>query len=600
MRCTTILPLIGGTLCLVVAAVAQESPQPELDRGQFQNELSRLAGICGDLELAREAEICRRWLPSPRQDRTLLFQPKPAWDEQQDSVALSSWAKHFNAARQKYANYLFQRAQQQVADNEQTAYIQLWQVLREHPEHRAARQVLGALAKGATVRPRLTRGRTAHPELGWPAGSYRRIDTPHFRLTTRADNQASLQLARKLEVFYTLWTQVFYPLWAPPGLLQDKLAGKSTSWPKHRGMEVFLLKDRNDYLQVLGIAEDNIGASVGYYNPSAKKSFFYPAEELEATLYHELTHQLLMEATHIDAKADAGTRGGVWILEGIALYMESLADRGSYWTVGGWEAPRLQTARYRGVRDGYWPAWSTFAQGTTEDWKADPDIARLYSHAAGLTHVLLDGLGEESRRRYLQTLVGVYQGQDDSQELLASLAGSEEQAKVRYQERLRIDDGDVRALNADGTQPRDLVLCGSELTQESWRSLGQLTQLEWLDLSFSNVAEEDLDWLPAAQSLTRLSLEGTTFSGQRMSEVASLPGLVELDLSGCPIDDAAIAALRGHRTLQVLWLHQTPLTDASLPVLATISKLERCDITGSRITPSAWQKFLQEHPHLRR
>ena len=116
------------------------------------------------------------------------------------------------------------------------------------------------------------------------------------------ESATSQRIVRQLEQYYALWTQLFFPFWASPGTLQKRFDGKATSWPRHDRLVVVLLKDRAEYLEVLGVAEDNIGISVGYYNPGAKMSFFYLAENMNATLYHELTHQLFLEATSIDAR----------------------------------------------------------------------------------------------------------------------------------------------------------------------------------------------------------------------------------------------------------------------------------------------------------
>src|SRR5690606_33884125 len=148
------------------------------------------------------------------------------------------------------------------------------------------------LAKAATVTPRLRKGAAVHPDYGWPAGSYSRIQSPHFILTTRGDPRSSLELAQLMERFYALWRQMFYPLWAAPGVLDKRFEGRSTPWERPKEMSVVLLADREDYLRLLGMAEQNAAVSVGYYAPQLQTSFFYVAPNYEITLFHELTHQL--------------------------------------------------------------------------------------------------------------------------------------------------------------------------------------------------------------------------------------------------------------------------------------------------------------------
>ncbi|MEZ6080728.1 MAG: hypothetical protein R3C56_35150 [Pirellulaceae bacterium] len=64
-----------------------------------------------------------------------------------------------------------------------------------------ANRILGTLATAARVKPRLRKGTIPHSEFGWPAGSYSRIETPHFMLTTRGEPRESIELAHSMEAF---------------------------------------------------------------------------------------------------------------------------------------------------------------------------------------------------------------------------------------------------------------------------------------------------------------------------------------------------------------------------------------------------------------
>lgn len=598
----TILPWVGSWLVVACSALqvhAQSTQQVEPGVARLRSELDRLAGICDSLQLPSEARLARKWIAPEREDQQVLYLPVALLDESVASQELASLAKHFNAARRRYAAFLFERVREMASGDEHAAYNLLWQVVREDPGNEEAKKLLGPLARTLMVRPRLTRSRAPHPAFGWPAGSYSTVQTPHFRLTSRAGAKESVELAERLEEVYALWTQVFYPIWAPPGQLPEMIAGSRAAWPRHNDIEVYLLKDREDYVTALGVGEANIGASVGYYNPNVKKSFFYQGNALDETLVHELTHQLLMEATRINALPSAGNNGGIWQLEGIALYMESLAKQDNFWTLGGLESPRMQTARYRAVRDGYWPSWTSFANASVEEWKRDPEIALKYSHAAGLSHLLLNRLGVEARKAYFRELVAIYQNSATPGSLLGFLGADEEVAKMRYQDLMVVTGEQLKSLAAADRQPEDLVLCASELTAEQWSMLSDLNSLRWLDLSFSNVGDQNLAWLDSANSITRLGLEGTEITGELLPTVAKLPNLQELDLTGCRIDDQGLLFLENHPKLEILWLGETQITAASLRVLATIKNLQQCTVQGSQISDQQWQAFLTLHPELR-
>ncbi|MEM7476030.1 MAG: hypothetical protein AAF483_13635 [Planctomycetota bacterium] len=602
-RLLGVILFIAGFCTLLPRAICQDIAQPTgFDREAFSSELMRLAGICAKLDLPERQQICENWLVEEREDREVLYLPETGGLAIQPgpSVATRSWSKHFLASRKKYAEFLAQDLKAIAAEDEQAGYRRLWQILRNDPDHKLANQIAGPMAKAPTVRPRLTVGRTKVPDFGWEARSYSRVDSIHFTLLTRADAKSSREIAQQLEQFYVLWSQVFYPYWAAPGVLQARLDGKSNPWPKHDRIEVVLLKDRAEYLRILGVAEDNIGVSVGYYGPEVKKCFCYPAENLQATLFHELTHQLLMEVSSIRPDLSAGKAGGIWMLEGIALYMESLRNRDGFWTLGGWDASRMQTARYRGVRDGYWPDWEVFSTGGMDAWKQDPAISRLYTHSVGLTQTLLHACGPQARKAYLRELVNVYHEENQSGRLSQQLASSDQEAKKRYQDLLIVQQQQIANLHPNERDMQDLVLCGSQFTPAVWQSLNMFNQLEWLDVSFSNVRDEDLKWIGEKRSLKRISVEGSAATAETIASVRGLPKLEELDLSGCAIDDAGLQQLQGHPTLQTLWLTQTQITQAALPILKSMPKLRTVDIGGTKIDDATWQKFLADNPRFGR
>ncbi len=586
---------------LIAMAYVQSSvgQEPKFSREQFAAELSRLAEICERLGLSERKIICENWLVPTADDREILYLPEPGglWIQPGPTSATKSWGRHFSSAKRAYAVKLAEQLPEIAKQDEQAAYRLLWRVLRNDPEHEIALRAAGTMAKGPIVRPRLTQGRVPVQDFGWKARTYSRVDSPHFTLLTRADAKSSRRIAQQLEQFYVLWSQVFYPLWAAPGILQSRLEGKGTPWPRHERLRVVLLKDRSEYLRILGVAEDNIGVSVGYYAPDAKTSFFYPAENLEATLFHELTHQLLMEASSIRPTELPGKSGGIWMLEGIALYMESLRERHHYWTLGGWDAARGQTARYRAVRDGYWPEWDEFTSAGLATWKTDPDITRLYTHAAGVTAAFMHHLGEDAKQDYLKQMVGIYQGQNDSDALLSHLGKDHQAAKKQYQNLQVLTHGQMDVYpTAEATQTQDLVLTASQLTTEQWKALNRFTNLEWLDVSFSNVQTSDLKWVADAKSLKRLSVEGTAVLGEVVEFASKVPALEELDLSGCAIGDDDLQPLRGNRSLQTLWLTQTRVTPATLALLKSMPNLATVDVSGSAISNEQWLEFVQANP----
>lgn len=586
-------------------AVYCQEPGEALDVAGMRSELERLQAICDSLGLAAEAKVCARWLPDERADQTLLFLPVAAQQPSATNAKQAAWVKHFEAARARHAEFWFAKCREAIqSGDEQLGYQLLWRTLRENSQHAEAKRTLGRLATSATMRPAVRRSSSKHPTFNWPGNSYTRVESPHFYLTSRATTAETIALAMQLEEFYSLWTQFFFPLWSPPGLLKSRLNGGASPFETQRQIKVVLLRDRADYIETLGAREENIGVSVGYYDPNSETSYFFPDENLAATFYHELTHQLLAEATRLNTAENIGAQGDVWLLEGIALYMESLWQGEGYWTLGGWESPRMQTARYRAIRDGSFVTWDDFSGDELDKWKANPDIARLYSQAAGVTHAMLDSYREpnkkEHRREILfQSLVALYQGAPSSARVQQELGG--DAIQQQYESELAVSNEQVAGLRGQQSLV-ELVLAGSELETASWQSLTHgaaiksLAALEWLDLSFSNATSENLAGIGALKKLERLSVEGTAVDGKLLDAIRSLPKLAELDLTGCPIDDDGLAKLAGHPQLATLWLGKTQVTDRSLKLFASLPKLKFVDIVDSKISPAAWSDFVSRNP----
>lgn len=599
------------------AALAQETGNAQraansvsdvLDSAAMAAELERLDAVCERLGLRDQQRLMRRWTLNEPTDAHLLFLPVDA-----DPIAghethanHANWLKHFTTARQKYARYWVAEARRAIeAGDEWTAYRYLWRAVREDADNADAKAALGPLLAAMNVRARPRTSQTPHPNFNWPAGSFTRLDTANFQLLSRADAAQTIAVATQLEQFHTLWTQMFFPLWAPPGVTKARLGGRNTRWEKKRQFNVVLCKDRQDYLNALGAAEENIGVSVGYYNAQMQTAIFYPDQQLPVTLAHEMTHQLLAEGSQLDGGRDAGDTSGFWLVEGAALYMESLADHGDHWRVGGWLAPRLQAARYRALHDGYWNEGQEFASGGMEQWKADPEIGKLYTQAAALSHYFLDnplpagreaeppssttGLESDQRRAgFYQALVSVYQGQEFDGPLAKWLQG--EDAQRDYVRFLLVRDEHLHATH-DAEHVSELVLTRSQLSSESWLRVGGFENLTWLDLSFSNAKSADLAWLGNMKKLERLSLEGTAIDAATLELVARLPRLKELDLSQCAIDDAALQQIHSLRTLETLWLSGTRVTIESARLIESLPKLTFVALDNTAIPTAEAQQL---------
>ncbi len=126
---------------------------------------------------------------------------------------------------------------------------------------------------------------------------------------------------------------------------------------------------------------------------------------------HELTHQFFAEGLGSDIAFDPDRTRGFWAAEGIALYMESMSTRDlgvcTLIDIGGWDANRVQAARYRFLRDRFWLTWDGFGAIDGTRFRALDDIGARYSQACGLAHYWMEN-SEDDRQQFMLYLKSLY------------------------------------------------------------------------------------------------------------------------------------------------------------------------------------------------
>src|SRR5690606_8673404 len=109
----------------------------------------------------------------------------------------------------------------------------------------------------------------------------------------------------------------------PKVKLQEAFAGKPTMLFPQRVYRVYYYKTRQEYNKALIRKQPQIEMTLGIYFDRDRKSHFFAGEDQHAsTLYHEVTHQLFQET--IRTVRNAGALYNFWLIEGVAIYMESL------------------------------------------------------------------------------------------------------------------------------------------------------------------------------------------------------------------------------------------------------------------------------------
>lgn len=565
---------------------------------EFRANLEMLSARCRVLGLTEQAQVTSSWFVTRDPNRQYLFlvpDTDPTEPSKEAPQLVRQWHHRFMLYRRQQAAALLELAQKTLDKGHATiAYQLLHEVLHEDLNQEQARRILGyRRVAGDWRKPsrsvRLGRVRDAHPQFGWKRDRYWRILSQHFRITTSHSPKAGTRLAEQLEEFYGLWQQIFFRYWSSKEALSARLAGENELLGREQKHEVIQFRDRDEYLDRLSQVEPQIAVSMGYYMHGRRTAFFYAGDEsLRATWFHEAAHQLFQETRQtID---DVGAKWNFWIVEGVAVYVESLRPHDGYWTVGGFDADRLQYARTRTLKGGAYTPLEELVRLGRDDLQRHPDIRRIYTQSAGLAHFLMDGSGARFRRPLIAQFRTQYSGRDTTNSLALLTDTEFGTLDSLYKEFLEVGDEHLVHL---GPPPfvRNLALGCTAITNEGLKYVARCDQLQWLDVSFTRVTDEGMNSLRDLKNLRQLSLESTRVTDTSLDVIAQFSELEELDLSGTSVTDAGIAKLIRLHKLKVLWLTNTAVTDEVFTTLKSLKNLKQLDITGTRVNKAAWSAF---------
>ncbi|MCE9527283.1 MAG: hypothetical protein K8R36_14650 [Planctomycetales bacterium] len=584
----------------------------------FAEKLESLAKKCDEVGLKNQAAITRSWLIPRFPNRQYLFLP-----EAKDSLAPKmgaadleqKWFAKFQEHRAAQSESLFEFAKSESKESRAArAYQLLHEVLRENPDHAEARRILsyeksgkaGWILAGKSTPPTL--GRRAHPKYGWGAGKYWRHETPHYSIATSTSVKQAIELGQKMEELHALWRQAFFSFWTNQPALEHRFGGGKEPLVKEpKKLDVVLFKDREEYVAALKPGEPKIELTTGIYLDKEQTVFLYAGDETRtATWYHEATHQLFQEIDHFPP--EPGSKGNFWMVEGFALYMESLtrhqnsgaagSPAGSYWTLGGWESDRLQFARYRGLSGDFLMPLEKLSALGRKDLQASEDIRKIYSQAAGLSHFLMDAQDGLYREPAISIFRALYDGRDTTDAFAKVLGASDAELDRDYLAYLQVTDKDLAQLPSP-ERIRNLSLGRTKVSDAGLVHLAACKNLDWLDLSGTELTDTGLTSLKDCSAITQLFLEGTKISDESLTLVGNLSSLEELDLSAVPITDAGLTRLAPLKKLKILHLTNSPISDAGLENLKSLSSLESLETSGTKVTAAGLKTLRRALPKLK-
>jgi hypothetical protein len=465
-------------------------------RSKYASQLDELAKWCDEHGLKEQAQKTRDWI-RPRDPNRLYIADLPkavgrAALPKDASAELTEWDTRFSQLRNKQASSLESLAQKAVrSDRASLAFDLILAGIHENPDHDGMRRLLGFVKYAGGwytpfERDKLRSGQTWHSQFGWipkshvaryeqglrPAGSswisaaedakrHNSIETgwlirtEHYDIQTNHSIQAGVALGVKLEQLYRVWKQLFVRYFATEDQVAELFDPRSRTrkLPPQRFKVVFF-RDRDDYNRSLRGTFPNIDITVGVYENSTRRVYFFAGDHHnERTLYHEATHQLFQESRPV--APDVGTRGNFWIIEGIAMYMESLQHKDGYATLGGFDDLRMQAAQYRLLHDKFYVPFSPFCAMTVRDIQTDKRIGLLYSQAAGMAHFLIhygDGRYRDLLVRYLDR---VYSGRDSTATIVQLLGVPFSDLDKQYREYMENAGKTAATAHAASMQPDD-------------------------------------------------------------------------------------------------------------------------------------------------
>ncbi|MDA7950947.1 MAG: hypothetical protein MPJ24_05605 [Pirellulaceae bacterium] len=551
----------------------------------------------------------RQYLFFPKEITRITSPTKTTTDNQN-----APWEKEWHDLRKEQAQKLFNLANKLAQEKKwQLAYPLFYEVLHEDPNHTQARKFLGFHldeSGGWTIPGKQFKVRTPlkqHPAFNWERGQYWDIQTRHFQIETNTSRQKGEELGQKLEQLYTLWVQLFPEYCFTKSVLNQQYQQNWRASLPRKKFQVVLFENQEEYQRQLERlhpemkTNDAFGISRGIYLVDDRRAYFFnnsSSHQNEATWLHEATHQLFQESgVGRNKPGKAGIRSNFWIVEGVAIYMESIAYYDNYVTLGGFDADRLQFARYRALNEKFYLPLKTLTAHSQTTLQTDKNIRKIYSQSAGLSHFFMNAQNGKYRPALQKYLIEVYAGRANLKTLAKLTDHSYEKLDLEYQKYLNVTDADFEFLRP-GDQLFNLSLGHTEVTDKALAKLEVYPNLLWLDLSHAQISDKGVESLATLKELKQLNLESTPISADSISHLKGLTALRELDFSNTSLNDDSLAHLSEMKDLEVLWLFGTKATDQGLVHLESLKNLKHLLVQETAITREGFLKLKRKLPKL--
>ena len=448
---------------------------------EYRRNLETLAVWCDENKFPNEAKVIRNCVVPKAPDKIYIpmlpldVQP-PAKKPQSETVntQLNSRMDELSKLRKDYAKIMFAFAKTAAKQDRGSLAMQMsLAALHADPDHAQIRRVLGFTKYRNQWRTpweteQLKKGFVDHPRFGWiPSKHVQRyeagerysdgkwiteaqdrqkhsgdirngwiIESEHYTLRTNHSIEEGVRVCRNLEHLYRAWKLLFYRFMASDVAIASMFETRSAAPKPLKKLGVYLFRDKKNYVDSLVRGEPFVIKTIGLYVSGSRKCCFFvytpPApgtnpgpdddhpEDIERTVYHEATHQLFYECRTFDNPI--GELRNYWIIEGIAMFMETLHEEGDYYVLGGWNDTRVKYARAKVRQNGFYISFEKLTKLGRLEFQSFPNLIELYTHCAGTAFFLMnydDGAYRDATVMFLRL---VYEN-NDTTKTLESLTG---------------------------------------------------------------------------------------------------------------------------------------------------------------------------------
>lgn len=506
---------------------------------QFGQELVKISDWCNKNGLSAKVKTTHRLKHNRDLDRQYLFLPQSAGmpDPAQQTGPLKAWQEKINAAQVAHAERILELAKDALkADATAVAYQLLFEVIHHDRDHAEVRRILGHKRNkdgSWHIGSDYFKSREStknHDLLALRKGGYRIVETAHFKIVSTASDERTRVLAAELELWNTVWRQVFFDYWGSKTGLTKSLDGRQTMRIPGRKFDVVFFQNQQQYATLLEPHVRGVGISSGYYSNKLRTSFFYDGDaSTQPTWRHELTHQLFRQSKG-RSPDNVFAKNHVWLDEGVATYAESMVKLDNYVTLGGFEAERTQYARLQALLEKSALPAAQLNSMTQDNWQALGN-PKLYSQSAAVVDTLMNEGHGKYQSDFVDLLQVIYYKQASDKSFQGKMKLDFSQVDKMFLNFLKIDSDKVSKHLSKPETRTFLSFTGANLAASDYQKLGKCIKLEVLDLSGHVLRAKDLEPLANCPALHQLVLTNCKFEPNALLVLSRLPSLSQIDLS---------------------------------------------------------------------